>query len=173
MSQNPVPDRTFGTITVSDLMLLVAASSVSILLIRMLLPAVPTADDYLLLTAYCGPAGLAVFGPWAVRRQFVDSNREELEAGEWLWIALAGGWLAATPLIIVTRGNGVAFFSGMMAAVGALVGIIALIQSLANPRRRPWTHWAGILLCLMHSTPFLLGIGPFVWQLIEALFSLH
>jgi hypothetical protein len=170
MSTGTTTSQPIGTLTVSDLMLLVAASSVSILLIVKLLPAVPTTDDYLLLSAYCGPAGLAVFGPWAVRRQFVDSSREELEPGEWLWIALAGAWLAATPLILVTAGSGIAVFSALMMVLGAIVGLTALVQSFLQPRRRPWTHWAGILLCLLHAAPLFVGFTPLLWSWIEGAF---
>ena len=147
----------FGTFTVLDLMLFIVASSVSMLLMRQLRPAVPTPGDYLALSAFCGPAGLAVFGPWAVRRQFVEGDREELDAGEWLWIALGGTWLAATPLLVATAGKGIVVFSGMLAVFAAVTGFISLLQSLSRLRRRAWTHWAGIVVCVLHGAPVLVG----------------
>jgi hypothetical protein len=171
MSQVATSSRSFGTFTVLDIMLFVAACSVSILLIRLLRPPAPTWEDYLLLTAYCGPAGLSVFGPWAVRRQFVDSQREELHTGEWLWIALGGGWIAAAPLMLAAGGKGVRFFTSLVAVFVLVPGAIALVQSLPYARRRPWTHWAGIALCLLHAAPALVEVGPFLWDWADAVFQ--
>ncbi len=167
MSTSNTTARTIGTFTVLDIMLFVAACSVSVLLIRLLRPPAPTWEDYLMLTGYCGPAGLSVFGPWAVRRQFVDSAREELHAGEWLWIALGAGWLAATPLMLAARGKGVEFFTVLLAVASIVPGFIALVQSLNDALRRPWTHWAGILLCLLHGAPALAEIGPTIWDWVD------
>lgn len=171
MTNAATSTRSLGTFTVLDIMLFVAACSVSILLIRLLRPPAPTWEDYLLLTAYCGPAGLSVFGPWAVRRQFVDSQREELYTGEWLWIALGGGWIAATPLMLAAGGKGVQFFTALVAVVVLVPGSIALIQSLPYALRRPWTHWAGIALCLLHAAPALVEIGPFLWEWFERIYD--
>jgi hypothetical protein len=171
MSQAAAPARSFGTFTVLDIMLFVAACSVSTLLIRKLLPAAPTLEDYLMLTAYCGPVGLSVFGPWAVRRQFVDSQREELHTGEWLWIALGGAWIAAAPLMLMAGGRGVKFFTGLVAVVAIVPGFIAFIQTLPYALRRPWTHWAGIALCLLHAAPALVEVGPFLWNWLDAVFQ--
>jgi hypothetical protein len=159
--------RSIGTFTVLDVMLFVAACSVSILLIRVLRPPAATLTDYLALTAYCGPAGLSVFGPWAVRRQFVDSSREELWPGEWLWVALGGSWLAATPLAFVMGGAGVQLFTAFLAVLLVIPALVALLQSLAEPTRKPWTHWTGISLSLLHAAPVLLLTGPLIWKAID------
>ena len=172
MSTSTASTRTFGTFTVLDIMLFVAACSVSTLLIRKLLPPAPTFNDYLMLTAYCGPVGLSVFGPWAVRRQFVDSQREELFTGEWLWIALGGGWIAAAPLLLAAGGRGVKFFTALVAVAVIVPSIIAFIQSLPFALRRPWTHWAGIALCLLHAAPALVEIGPLLWTWFEGVYRL-
>ena len=171
MTNATTSTRSFGTFTVLDIMLFVAACSVSILLTTKLLPPAPTWEDYLLLTAYCGPAGLSVFGPWAVRRQFVDSQREELHTGEWLWIALGGGWIAAAPLVLAAGGQGVKFFSALVAVAVIVPGSIALIQSLPNALRRPWTHWAGIALCMLHAAPALVEAGPFLWNWFDRIYQ--
>ena len=171
MSHATSSARSFGTFTVLDIMLFVAACSVSILLIRQLRPPAPTLGDYLLLTAYCGPAGLSVFGPWAVRRQFVDSQREELHTGEWLWIALGGGWISAAPLMLAAGGKGVKFFTALVAAAVIVPGSIALIQSLPHTLRRPWTHWTGIVLCLLHAAPAMVEIGPLLWIWFDGIYQ--
>jgi len=171
MTPTSVSPRSVGTFTVLDIMLFVAASSVSILLIRVLRPPIPTLEDYLLLTAYCGPAGLSVFGPWAVRRQFVDSQREELDSGEWLWIVLGAGWMAATPMMLVAGGHGVKFFTGLVAVLAILPGIVALIQTIPTATRHPWTHWAGIFLCMLHAAPALVEVGPVLWDFFDRVYQ--
>lgn len=140
-----------GTFTVLDMMLFVAASALSLLLMRSLRPPEATWEDYLSLTAFCGPAGLSVFGPWAVRRQFTESEREELHPGEWLWVALGATWLAAAPLLGSTAGKGIMLFAGLLAVVAGITGLVTLILSLAGLRRRPWTHWAGVVVALLHA----------------------
>jgi hypothetical protein len=153
--------------TVFDMLLFVGACSVSILLIRLLRPADPSLEDYLYLSAYCGPAGISVFGPWAVRRQFLESGREQLFPGEWLWITLGGAWLAAAPMLVLVRGQGVEFFSGLVATITALPALVALLQSISSERGKPWTHWTGIVLCLTHATPSLKGVMPGIWSFLE------
>jgi len=167
MTQGTSESGNLGTFTVLDILLFVAASSVSALLIREQLPEVPTTEDYLILTSYCGPAGLSVFGPWAVRRQFMDNHREFLQPGEWLWIGLGGAWLAAAPLIAVLKGTGVNYFTSLIAAVAFVPAIVASIQSLPGASRRPWTHWAGIGLCLLHASPAFLGFAPQLWRFAD------
>lgn len=146
-----------GTFTVLDLMLLVAASTLSVLLMRFLLPTEATWEDYLALIFFCAPAGLAVLGPWVMRRQFAEGNRDELYAGEWLWIALAGVWVTSSPLILLAQVSEFSISVGIWTlAVGcAIAGPIALGQSITSPRRFPWTHWAGIVLCFLHAAPLL------------------
>jgi hypothetical protein len=156
-----------GTFTVLDIMLFVAACSVSVLLIRILRPPAATLGDYVQLTAYCGPAGLSVFGPWAVRRQFLESSREELWPGEWLWIILGGSWLGATPLAFAIGAKGIEFFSAFLAAFFMIPALVALLQSLTGSVRKPWTHWAGIFLSLLHAAPALLLAGPLIWKTID------
>jgi hypothetical protein len=163
MTESKSASSAFGVFTVLDMLLFVAASSVSILLIRLQRPQVPTLEDYLLLTATCGPAGLSLFGPWAVRRQFVDSDRDELQPGEWLWVALGGAWLAATPLMLAIGGRGVEFFTGLIAVVAFVPAVVAFVQSLPGVRRRPWTHWAGIVLALLHASPAAVLVAPAFW----------
>jgi hypothetical protein len=155
--------RSIGTFTVLDIMLFVAACSISTVLIRLLRPPAATLWDYLSLTATYGPAGLSLFGPWAVRRQFLESSRDELWPGEWLWIALGGTWLAATPLALVMGGKGVEFVTQFLALVLLIPATVALIQSLSGPARKPWTHWTGIALSLLHALPALIQIGPVTW----------
>jgi hypothetical protein len=142
-----------GTFTVLDMMLFVAASALSLLLMRSLRPPAATWEDYLALAAFCSPAGLSVFGPWAVRRQFTEGEREELHPGEWLWVALGATWLAATPLMAATAGTGIMLFSGLLAVFAGITGLVTLILSLAGLRSRPWTHWAGIVVALLHLSP--------------------
>jgi hypothetical protein len=172
MSTSLESERSQGTFTVLDIMLFVAASSMSIVLIRMLRPPSAMLQDYVELIAYCGPAGLSVFGPWAVRRQFLESNRDELWPGEWLWIVLGGSWLAATPLAFVMGGQGVEFFAIFLAVVLMIPAAIALLQSLGGSARRPWTHWAGIALCLLHAAPAFFQTGPVIWTLFDRVFQL-
>ena len=167
MAESKSSPSSLGVFTVLDMLLFVAASSVSILLIRLQRPAVPTLEDYMWLTAYCGPAGLSVFGPWAVRRQFVDSEREELHTGEWLWIALGGAWIAATPLMLALGGVGVGYFTGLIAVVAFVPAIVAFVQSLPGARRRPWTHWAGIALALLHASPAAIKAAPAFWAIMD------
>jgi hypothetical protein len=164
-------EQRVGTYTVLDMLLFVAACSVSALMIRQLRPASPSIEDYLLLSCYCGPAGLSLFGPWAVRRQFLDSAREELEPGEVLWIALGGAWLAGAPLQIAAGRGSVAVFSGFVAVASFVPALVAYVQSLARPSRRPWTHWVGITLCFLHTAPAWLAIGPVLWDGFNAMFQ--
>lgn len=160
-----------GTFTVLDIMLFVAACSVSIVLMRMLRPPGATLSDYLWLMSLCGPAGVSVFGPWAVRRQFVDSPREELWPGEWLWIVLGGSWLAATPLAFVMGGQGVEFFASFLAVVLMVPAIVALTQSLGSRTAKPWTHWAGIALSLLHAAPAIVMTGPVIWSSFDRIIA--
>ena len=170
MTQPETNSESLGTFTVLDMLLFVCACSVSMVLIRLLRPPGATLSDYLLLTAYCGPAGVSVFGIWAVRRQFLESNREELFPGEWLWILMGGGWISATPMMLAAGGQGVRFYTGLMAVAVSVPGAVALVQSMVGGRK-PWTHWAGIALCLMHMTPALLGGVPALWMFVDQLYD--
>jgi hypothetical protein len=171
MSTTKESVRPIGTFTVLDIMLFVAACSVSIVLMRMLRPPAATLQDYLYLAAYCGPAGISVFGPWAVRRQFLENLREELWPGEWLWIVLGASWLGATPLAFVLGGEGVEFFTAFLAGVLMIPALVALFQSITTPGRKPWTHWAGIVLSLLHAAPAIAKTGPIIWLSLDRIFQ--
>ena len=151
-----------GTFTVLDLMLLVAASTLSLLFMRALIPSEGGWAARVAVISFCSPAGVAVLGPWVVRRQFTERIRDELYVGEWLWLALAGGWGTVLPLSwLVTMPNLFMFVAGWIVAIGcAAVVAIALGQSIASRHRYPWTHWVGITLCLFETGPILVLLVP-------------
>jgi drug/metabolite transporter (DMT)-like permease len=167
MTTSQTRDRSAGTFTVFDIMLFVAACSVSILLIRTLRSPGASLDEYLTLTAYCGPAGVGLFGPWAVRRQFVDRDRDELWPAEWLWLVMGSSWLAAIPIAMRGGRDGIQFVSHLFALMFLVPAVVAIVQSLSWRERRPWTHWIGILLCLLQSGPALAMVGPAIWHVLE------
>lgn len=156
----PAPVRSsVGTITVLDLILLVAASSVSILLMKRLLPATPTLRDFLHAGSHGAPVGLALFGPWAVRRQFVDGTRDELQAGEWLWIGLGAIWITSLPILMFHKSEAIHFLADATGIVAGVLGVLGFVHSLIRFRGRSWTHWAGVLLCLIAgASPVLSGL---------------
>jgi hypothetical protein len=146
-----------GAMTMLDMLALIAACAVSVFVIRAFAPPQLTAADVLLLATFCGPAGLAVFGPWVIRRQFLMGRRDSLAAGEFLWLVLAGGWVAFTPALVMwghavalqwerikTRIAPVPFapswadgayiapmtFGFLVALITSILGIITLVQSV-------------------------------------------
>jgi hypothetical protein len=46
--------------------------------------------------------------------------------------------------------------------------LVALLQCFSRPFHKPWTHWAGIVLCLLHAGPALAQVGPVFWRSLDS-----
>lgn len=86
--------------TMKDILSLVVASAVSSVVIRSFWPRVGTAFEVFTAIAFCAPAGLAALGPWMIHRQFRGGRREQLTAGEALWLGIAALWIAFVPALV-------------------------------------------------------------------------